>query len=82
VQAYRARYERGRVVPLGDVEVPEGSDLIVTVLDALTPDNTILRQQKAVSEFLEGIRNSGEPLGAEFDKAISNRFNIARGLDV
>lgn len=82
MQAYRARYERGQVVPLYDVDVPEGSDLIVTVLDAFLPDSAILKQQKAVSEFLDGIHSSGEPLGPDFDAATMTRFNIVRRVDV
>ena len=82
MQAYRAKYERGRVIPLGNPAIPEGSDLIVTVLDVALPDNALARQKKAVNEFLEGIRNCNEPLGSEFDEVISQRFNIARGLDL
>ena len=82
MQAYRARYERGRIIPFGNPIIPEGSDLIMTVLDANAPDNTLSRQQMAVNEFLENIRNCDEPLGAEFDEVIRQRFTIARGLDL
>jgi len=82
MQAYRARYERGRVVTLDDPDIPEGSSLIVTVLDDAAPDNALLRQQRAVNEFLENMRNCDEPLGSEFDKVMGQRFNISRGLDL
>jgi hypothetical protein len=32
MQTYKARYEQGRVVPIGEPVIPEGSELIVTVL--------------------------------------------------
>ena len=82
MQAYRARYERGRVVPFGEPEIPEGSDLIITVIGTATPDGDLSRQQLAVNEFLEGIHNCGESLGSEFDVAIGQRFNIVRELDL
>ena len=82
MQAYRARYERGRIVPLGNHAIPEGSDLILTVLDTPAQDNALRRQQRAVDEFLENIRNCNEPLGPAFDEALNQRFNIARELEL
>ena len=38
MQSYRARYERGRIIPFEEPEIPEGSELIVTVL--AKPDET------------------------------------------
>jgi len=82
MQAYRAKYESGRVIPLDNPTIPEGSDLIITVLDAAVPGNILARQKKAINEFLEGIRNCDEPLGPEFDEIINRRFNIVRELDL
>ena len=82
MQAYRARYERGRVIPLGDPAIPEGSDLILTVLDTPAQDDALSRQKMAVAEFMEGVRSSGEPLGPEYDAVTSRRFNISRELDL
>ena len=31
--AYRAKFEEGRIIPIGDYLIPEGSELIITVLD-------------------------------------------------
>jgi hypothetical protein len=82
MQAYRARYERGRVIPFGNPKIPEGSDIILTVLDPAVMEDPLEKQRRAVKEFLEGIRNCDEPLGSEFDEVISKRFNIARELDL
>jgi len=82
MQAYHARYECGRVIPLGNPAIPEGSELIVTVLDTTVSDNALSRQQRAVDELLESIRDCDESLGLEFDEVIGQRFNIARGLDL
>ena len=34
MQAYRAYYKRGRIVPIGEPAIPEGSELIITVLES------------------------------------------------
>jgi hypothetical protein len=70
MQAYRAKYERGRVIPFGNPVIPEGRELIVTVLDSVITDDALSRQKSAVSEYLEDIRSRDEPLGAEFDEMI------------
>jgi len=82
MQAYRARYERGRVVPFGNPAIPEGSSLIVTVLDDVSSESALIKQQSAVNDFLANLQSSDEPLGSEFDELISQRFNISRGLDL
>ena len=82
LQTYRARYERGRVVPLGNPSIPEGSTLLVTVLDDIAPDDALARQRRAVNTFLEAMRDCDEPLGPEFDDVINRRFNISRELDL
>jgi hypothetical protein len=60
MQAYRARYERGRIIPLGDPVIPEGSEMIITILDAYAPESPAERQRKALSRFWEDIRDCGE----------------------
>jgi len=70
LQTYKARFEGGQIIPLGDPAIPEGSELIVTILEE-TPDNVNRRQRKAVNDFLEDIRNCDEPLGADFDEALN-----------
>ena len=82
MQAYRARFERGRVVTLGNPIIPEGSSLIVTVLDDIASESTLIRQQSAVNDLLANIKSCDEPLGAEFDEVVGHRFNISRGLEL
>ena len=74
MQAYRARYERGRVVPLGNPAIPEGSELIVTVLEE-SPDDISRRQRTAMARFREEIRNSDEPV-PEFERVKFREMEI------
>ena len=71
MQAYRARYERGQVITLDNPTIPEGSSLIVTVLDALPDDNNqqdkSRLQTEAMLHFRESIRNCDEPV-PEFER--------------
>ena len=80
MQAYRAYYEGGRVVPLGDVAIPEGSELIVTVLEPVISDRA-LRQRKAFERFMEDMSNT-PPLPPEFDEIMRQRVNITREIDL
>jgi len=48
MRAYRARYVSGNVVPLENYTIPEGSELILTVLDSDVSFNTLSRQQNAL----------------------------------
>jgi hypothetical protein len=82
MRTYRATYQRGQVVPLEAPEIPEGSDLIVTVLEGYIPDNRLARQNMAVNEFLSAMQQNDEPLGDDFDEIISRRFNTSRGLQL
>ena len=63
MQAYRARFERGRFVPLAALEIPEGSQAIVTVLDD-AQDDVCQRQRAALARFREEMRNCDEPVPA------------------
>ena len=82
MQSYRARYERGRVVPLGNPAIPEGSDMILTILDTSVPENPIKKQRRAIDRFLEEMRTCDETLSPEFDAIISQRMNLTREVDV
>ena len=80
MQAYKAYYEHGRVVPLGKPSIPEGSALIITVLE--TPiKNRAERQQKAFKQFMAAMKNT-PPLTDEFDEIISKRVNIQREVEL
>jgi hypothetical protein len=76
MQAYKAHYEKGRIVPLGNPVIPEGSMLIVTVLEPLM-ESRAERQRKAFRRFITAME-SAPPLPDEFDEIISRRVNIQR----
>ena len=80
MQAYKAYFERGRFVPLVALEIPEGSQAIVTVLEE-SPDEISRRQREAMRRFREAVRASG-PLPPEFDEVMRDRTNITRELDL
>ena len=81
MQAYKARYERGNFVPLVKLDLPEGSQAIVTVLDE-DADDIIQRQRLAIDKFLSDMSACDEVLGPEFDEIINRRFNISRELSL
>jgi hypothetical protein len=76
MQAYRAYYEGGRVIPLGNPLIPEGSEIILTVLEPQTKSRAE-RQREAFKRFMAAMENS-PPLPDEFDEIISQRVNIRR----
>ena len=78
MQAYEAYYENGQIIPIGNPVIPEGSRVILTVLDTHKHNYDIQRQQRAVNEFLENMRNCDEQLGPVFDEVIEQRFTISR----
>ena len=68
MKAYRAFYRRGRIVPVGEPAIPEGSELIITVLDLdSSPDDDDQEKQKTLRlEWLERLHAAvnfaeGEP---------------------
>ena len=82
MQAYEGYYENGRVIPIGNPVIPEGSRVILTVLETIQPDYLLVKQQQAIKEFLENISKCDEPLGSEFDEVMKQRFIISRELDL
>ena len=80
MQAYKAYFEGGRVVPLGNPAIPEGSELIITVLEE-SPDDVARRQKAALAQFRESVRSS-DPLPPEFDEIMNQRVNFTRELDL
>ena len=78
--ACRAYYTEGRFVPLDPLDIPEGSQAIVAVLD-LPQDDICSRQRIAMALFREAIRTS-EPLPLEFDEILSHRVRIDREVDL
>jgi len=80
MQAYRAYYKGGRFVPLDTVQLPEGSQAIVTVLEE-SPEEICRRQREAMKQFRKAVQAS-EPLPPEFDEIMSQRVNITREIDL
>jgi hypothetical protein len=80
MQAYKAYYENGRVIPLGNPVIPEGSELIITVLEPPVKSRA-RRQREAFEQFIDSM-GSTTPLPSEFDEIISQRVNINRETDL
>ena len=79
MQAYKAHYEKGQIVPHGNPVIPEGSELIVTVLDSSANKSRAERQREAFRRFMNAMEKA-PPLPDEFDEIISQRVNIQREL--
>lgn len=80
LQAYKAYYEGGRIIPRGNPVIPEGSELIITVMD--TPAKSRAeRQQEAFKRFMDAMDNT-PPLPAEFDEILARRVNITREVEL
>ena len=82
MQAYRARFQRGRIVPLGNPTIPEGSEIILTILDTSVPESPLDKQRRAIDRFLEDMSTCDEPLGPEFDSVTGQRMNLSREVDL
>jgi hypothetical protein len=75
--AYKAYFEGGQVIPVGNPAIPEGSELIITILESpaktftiaknTTLDNVGHRQMEAMRRFCEENRNCDEPM-PEFER--------------
>ena len=87
MQACRAYYNNGRFIPFESLEIPEGSQAIITVLDFPaenideSPMDVSRRQKEAIARFRDVMRNS-DPLPSEFDEIMNQRVNIKRELDL
>jgi len=82
MNALRGYTENGRVIPIGNHTMPDGIQVIITVLDDAPEQVHASEQQRAFEEFQKGL-SACEPLPEEFfDELLNNRVNIARELDV
>ena len=81
MEAYQGYIENGRIVLIGNPKIPDGSEVIITVLDQPAGLARAQRQKKAMSELWEDLADC-EPLGPEFDNILSQGFQIAEGEDV
>ena len=80
MQAYRAHYKGGRIIPMGNPVIPEGSEIIITVLEPIEKKRAE-RQREAFKRFMSAINNT-PPLPGEFDEIISRRVNIRREVEL
>ena len=78
--AYRAYYEGGRIIPLGNPTIPEGSEIILTVLEP-NVKNRSERQREAFKRFMTAMEST-PPLSDDFDKIINQRVNIRREVEL
>jgi hypothetical protein len=82
MQAFQGYVESGKIIPLGNPVIPDGSKAIITILEGLDVNTaTAERQLKALEQFRQRMKETG-PLPPEFDEAISRRVNIARQIDL
>jgi hypothetical protein len=82
MEAYQGYFENGRIIPIGNPPIPNGSEVIITVLDVPAGLTRAERQKKALEEFWLATEDCGEELGPEFDEILSRRININRELDL
>ena len=80
MRSYYAKYRRGSVVPLGVHDIPDGSDLLITVLEPMEESRSH-RQRRAFVQFMEDMDNT-PPLPPEFDEALSQRVNFTREIEL
>ena len=57
-------------VPDGEVPIPDGTRVTISVESMQKADMEIVQQKKAWHDFFEGIRAIDEELPAEFDEII------------
>jgi len=55
MQAYSAYYKNARIVPIGNPVIPEGGNLIITVLDETAFQNTEEIDKNALWKEIEGL---------------------------
>jgi hypothetical protein len=83
MQAYQAYIEDGKIIPIGNPVLPDGSRAIITILDeSFSLESRLERQKKALQALEKGLAECDEPLPPEFDEILSQRVNITRELDL
>ena len=75
MKAYRAKYVSGRVIPHGGPVIPEGSELIVTILDEPARDDETVRRLAALDKFFSDIETSDEEV-PEFERVKLREIEI------
>ena len=83
MQSFQGYAENGRIVPVGDPELPDGCKVIVTILEEGPASiSRSQRQLKALLKFERELEVCNEPLSEEFDAVLSQRVNLERELDL
>ena len=76
MQAYKAYYEGGNIVTEGNPAIPEGSELIITVIGQ-SAMNKAARQRRAFIKFIKNMETTPD-LPQEFDEIINSACGILR----
>jgi hypothetical protein len=87
IRAYTGQIERGRfIADSPSTKLPDMCRVIINILDdeCVAPTRTNSRRQKeALGRLYSGLAAiDNEPLDAEFDAAMNQRFNIGRELSL
>jgi hypothetical protein len=74
MEIYKGYTENGVAVPIGNRSLPDGLNVVITVLDdkPTTREERIAKRLKAIEKFRKGIREY-EPLPPEFDEIVDRR---------
>jgi hypothetical protein len=79
MQIYQGYVEHGKIIPLGNTAIPEGSRVSITIADGMSKSESMLERQKEALRALEkGLEECDEPLPSDFDEILSKRVNITR----
>jgi predicted DNA-binding antitoxin AbrB/MazE fold protein len=83
MQKYKGYTENGVIVPVGNISLPDGLNVDITVLDEehLSETELIEKRLKFIDEFYKAMEES-EPLPPEFDEIINQRINLRRNKEL
>ncbi len=77
--AYKGYYKNGHVIPLGNPFIPEGSEVIITILEPLNRKSPLHDnsnpQLEAMCRFCNGNRDCDEPI-PEFNHSSFREMEI------
>ena len=78
-QAYPAYYENGRIIPRGNPQIPEGCDLVITVLDKSVFSPVKPKSKTDKKEALETVLALGGCLkGTPYENYTRNQIRDER----
>ena len=85
LKAVNGYYENGRFTPVDMTPIPRRVRAVLVFEELETAPNSTMpltEHAQKWERFLKDIRMSNEPLGAEFDQAMSERVNFSREFTV